>query len=216
MKRIRGTMFSWTVAATLVGCAGTGDVQYGGEVQVSSPDLVAVDPGVQVVADADQPLFFSDGYYWLYSGGAWLRSDNYRGGFARVDINMVPAPVRGIRSPTAYVHYRQHNNVAQRPEARPQPRAENRVRDQPARPTEPAVTPRGEPEREAPKVVEPRPEARSTEPVEGDANHTVRQTEPTPTSQAQKTPMANPTAKPSQPAARERGAEHERPDRDDR
>ena len=38
------------------------------------PDLVYAAPGVQVIADYDEPVFFSDGLYWRYSGGYWYRS----------------------------------------------------------------------------------------------------------------------------------------------
>ena len=41
----------------------------------TSPELVAVGPDVQVVADADEPLFYADSYYWLYRDNMWLRSD---------------------------------------------------------------------------------------------------------------------------------------------
>lgn len=201
MKRIRGTVWAWAVTAALVGCAGTGDAQYSGQVQVASPELVPVDPDVEVVADADQPLFYSEGYYWLYIGGLWLRSDDYRGAFVRVDINLVPAPVRGIHSPTAYVHYRQHNNVAQRQEA-PRPALEDRARDHEA-------------PRDKPPVVAPRPEPRSTDPVEAERDHTVRPTEPKPTTPEQQPPVANPMPKPAT-SARESGAERERPQQDDR
>jgi hypothetical protein len=103
MKTIRLSACGWLAAALLTACAG--EARYGGTVAVTTPDLVEVDPGVQVVADANQPLFFADGYYWLYSDGAWLRSDNYRGHFARVDINVVPQHIRGIQRPQDYAHF---------------------------------------------------------------------------------------------------------------
>lgn len=95
-------------AAFAGGCAGTGDVEYGGAVTVASPDLVEVQPGVQVIADADEPIFYSDGFYWQYRDGFWLRSNEYNNGFARVDVNYVPVRVRTIDNPRAYVHYRRH------------------------------------------------------------------------------------------------------------
>jgi len=89
-----------------LGCyAHTGyDYDYG--VSVQSPNLVTVQPGLSVVADANYPLFYSDGYYWLYRDGYWLRSPSYRGGFARIDYHMVPQRVRYIDHPEHYTHYR--------------------------------------------------------------------------------------------------------------
>jgi hypothetical protein len=105
-------------AGVAAGCAGTGEVEYGGAVNVASPDLVEVEPGVQVIADADEPIFYSDGFYWQYRDGFWLRSNYYNNGFARVDVNYVPVRVRGIDNPRAYVHYRRHEG---RGYARPAP-----------------------------------------------------------------------------------------------
>ena len=112
------SLSAFLLAAGLAGCAGTGEVEYGGAVNVSSPDLVEVEPGVQVIADADEPIFYSDGYYWEYRDGFWLRSNYYNNGFARVDINYVPVHVRTINNPRAYVHYRRHEG---RGYARPAP-----------------------------------------------------------------------------------------------
>jgi len=103
-NRISGYVFA--VGASLAGCTGTGEVSYGGEVRVASPELVEISPGVQVIADADEPLFYSDGVYWLYRDGYWLRSDDYRRGFVRVQISYVPQRVRLIERPQVYVQYR--------------------------------------------------------------------------------------------------------------
>jgi hypothetical protein len=174
------------VTATLAGCAATS----GDEVQVASPDLVAVQPGVQVVADADAPLFFADGYYWLYRHGVWLRSETYRGGFAQVDINLVPMQVRSIRRPSAYVHYREHANV----DGKPEPRAENAARPkQNTPPPAPISTRETQPNR---SWTPPQPPPRAGEPIE------------------QKPPIANPI--PEQqvpPTPRDQGSAE--PDRSD-
>src|SRR5258706_8688121 len=101
MRRLRVSAYAWVVAAALGGCA-AGEAEYGAEVRVSSPELVAVSPSVQVFADADEPLFYADGYYWLYRDNIWLRSDSYRSGFARIDVNIVPMEVRTIQQPQVY------------------------------------------------------------------------------------------------------------------
>jgi hypothetical protein len=95
------------IAAALGGCAGT--VHYRGTVAVQDPNLVEVQPGVYTVADSDEPLFYNDGYYWLYDDGAWLRSSRYNSGFVRVDVYHVPQRLRVIDHPRAYVHYQRHH-----------------------------------------------------------------------------------------------------------
>lgn len=106
MRNVSAYVF--VVAASLAGCAPTGDVEYAGEVHVTSPELVTISPGVQVVADADEPLFYSDGMYWLYRDNGWYRSDSYRGGFARIEYSVLPQRIRVIEQPQTYVQYRRH------------------------------------------------------------------------------------------------------------
>ena len=95
----------------MLGCAalavalGACEATVSGEAYGPGPDLEYVGPGVQVVADYDQPVFYSGGFYWLYSGDAWYRSPYYNGGWAYATP---PAAVLSIRQPYAYVHYRPH------------------------------------------------------------------------------------------------------------
>ena len=69
----------------------------------TSPDLVDVSPGVQVIADYDYPVFYSDGLWWRYDSGLWYRSYNYYGGWG-VAYN-VPLGVRGVYNPGGYAHW---------------------------------------------------------------------------------------------------------------
>jgi hypothetical protein len=96
------------LAALASGCTGSGQVYYSGE--VTTPDLVYVGPDVQVIADYDEPIFYSDSYYWRNDGGIWYRSRNYRGGWGRYDN--APVAIRRIDRPTAYVHYRGTSNAS--------------------------------------------------------------------------------------------------------
>jgi hypothetical protein len=107
MNRTTISACVFAVATSLGGC-GAGEVEYGGAVHVTSPELVAVGPGIQVVADADEPLFYSDGAYWLYRASNWYRSDNDRSGFAPIEPVDVPVAVRTIDRPQMYVQYRRH------------------------------------------------------------------------------------------------------------
>ncbi|MEJ7596651.1 MAG: hypothetical protein WKG01_01975 [Kofleriaceae bacterium] len=85
-------------------CTGTGAVQYGASASVTTPELVYVSPGVQVIADYDEPVFYSDNMYWRYNSGVWYRSQYHTRGWARVET--VPVGVRQIERPQTYIRYR--------------------------------------------------------------------------------------------------------------
>ncbi len=73
-------------------------------------DLVEVSPGVEVIADYDEPIFFADDYYWVNRGGLWYWSTWYGGGWA---INHhPPGEVIHIDHPEHYAHYRPAGWVA--------------------------------------------------------------------------------------------------------
>src|SRR5258708_6548058 len=131
-------LFVIIASATSAGCLGTGtaDVQYSGTVSVETPDLVVVSPGVQVVADYDEPIFFSEGFYWRYDNGGWYRSSNYAGGFVFVDAP--PSVVLSIQQPERFRHYRPSGYVARhRANVRPEPivRDHRQVRNEGQQPT---------------------------------------------------------------------------------
>jgi len=96
----------------LIGCAG--EATYGGTATatVRTPELVTVSPGVEVIADYDQPIFYTDGFYWRYDNGTWFRSDYYTGGWVYA---APPRALYRIDRPYAYRHYRPHGYVARRP-----------------------------------------------------------------------------------------------------
>jgi len=81
------------------GCAGSGQFTYA----TTAPDLVVISPGVQVVADLDEPIFYSGNYYWRNQGGFWYRSTSHTHGWARVEV--APIEIRSIQRPSAYIHY---------------------------------------------------------------------------------------------------------------
>jgi hypothetical protein len=114
--------------------------QGGVYVEASGPELVEVQPGIQVIYDYDQPVFFSDGFYWRQDGGVWYSSRVHTGGWGRANP---PERFRSINS-TAYVHYRPANytprdhregyrqpepNVRDHRDNRPMPAPEPNVRD---------------------------------------------------------------------------------------
>ena len=114
------TILPIVMCAGLYGCYGTTGVTYtsgggyygggGTEVYATTPDLVEVSPGVQVIADYDTSVFYTDGYYWRFDNGYWYRSGNYANGW--VYYGGAPARLRGIDRPYAYSHYRPNGWVA--------------------------------------------------------------------------------------------------------
>jgi len=109
-------------AALATGCTAT----------VATPDLVYVSPGVQVIADYDQPIFYSDGFYWWNTGGLWYRSTYYTGGWV---VAQPPVAVMRIDRPHSYVRYRPAG-WAGHPRTAPPPRSSGGWRGSP--PPQPA------------------------------------------------------------------------------
>ncbi|MEO8840057.1 MAG: hypothetical protein ABI591_03160 [Kofleriaceae bacterium] len=103
---MRLTLLSLILASALTGCLASAgaDVSYGGGVAVSTPDLVMVSPGVQVVADYDDSVFYSDGFYWRNDGGNWYRSTYYSGGWGY--YASPPTAIISINDPYRYRNYR--------------------------------------------------------------------------------------------------------------
>lgn len=95
-------------------CAGSGTVAYtsSGTYAEADVDMVEVSPGVRVIADYDEPVFYSDGYYWRYYGDTWYRSNSWTGGWVTYNP---PSAVLRIQRPYAYVNYRPHGYVSRRP-----------------------------------------------------------------------------------------------------
>jgi hypothetical protein len=60
------------------------------------PQLVVVTPGVQVVPDVDEEVFFVDGYYWVRRDAGWYRSRSHRSGWVLVPARGVPGRITGF------------------------------------------------------------------------------------------------------------------------
>lgn len=54
------------------------------------PPLVVVQPGVQVVEDNDEEIYFVENYYYVRRGPRWYRTRDHRGGWAVVDGPGIP------------------------------------------------------------------------------------------------------------------------------
>jgi hypothetical protein len=69
------------------------------------PRLVVVSPGVQVVPEVDEEVFFTDGYYWVRRDDLWYRSRVHTGGWVVVRGRAVPARLVKI-PPGHYKHWK--------------------------------------------------------------------------------------------------------------
>ncbi len=138
------------------------------------PDLVYAAPGVQVVADYNEPVFFTDGLYWRYSGGYWYRSPYYNRGWVTA---RPPGAVLQIDRPQTYAHYRPQG-WAPRGRALPPPGVAREHRDERAR-FEPHPAPR--------PVYQAAPPPRVGEPMRG-APAGPRGTPPPPPQRPQQRP----------------------------
>ncbi|HVI97333.1 MAG TPA: hypothetical protein VM753_25180 [Anaeromyxobacter sp.] len=85
------------------------------DLPVVLPPLVVVQPGVQVVPECDQEVFYTGGYYWVRQDGYWYRSRNHRGGWVAAPPRVVPAAL--VRMPPG--HYRHWKAERQGPAPRP-------------------------------------------------------------------------------------------------
>lgn len=107
------------LALSLGGCLASGQVHSSASVQssasVTMPELIEINPGVQVIADYDEPIFYSSNYYWRSDGAVWYRSSNYTSGWVRVET--APAVIMQIERPSAYVHYHGQVEAAARASA---------------------------------------------------------------------------------------------------
>lgn len=149
------------LTACLAACGGPHDVRYsaGG----SRPELVTMDsdPSVMVVANADEPVFFSENTYWLYRDRSWYRSSHHRDGWTRVDTP--PSEhIRRIERPEAYVHFRGATQTTQNEPGRAVERAPTPVREDANAPM-PAeqVAPRRDERPDAAPAREPNPQGPS-------------------------------------------------------
>ncbi len=57
------------------------------------PTLVVIEPGVQVVEDNDDEVFFVDNWYWHRRGGHWYRNQTHNGSWVVVEERVVPRTI---------------------------------------------------------------------------------------------------------------------------
>jgi len=54
------------------------------------PPMVVVSPGIQVVPEMQEEVFFTNGYYWARRDNMWYRSRVHTGGWVMVPGRRVP------------------------------------------------------------------------------------------------------------------------------
>ena len=52
--------------------------------------MVVVQPGIQVVPDVEEEVFFTNGYYWCRHDDGWYRTRDVRRGWYYMDEHRVP------------------------------------------------------------------------------------------------------------------------------
>jgi hypothetical protein len=77
------------------------------------PPLVVVSPGIRVVPDYQEEVFFVDGWYWARRDGIWYRTRDHRGGWVLVQPRYVPPGLVRI-PPGQYKHWRKEEAKAER------------------------------------------------------------------------------------------------------
>ncbi len=70
------------------------------------PPLVVVQPGVQVVEDNDDEIFFVDSWYWVRRDGRWYRTKTHTGGWVYVEDRVVPRTIFVV----PHGHYRRYKH----------------------------------------------------------------------------------------------------------
>jgi len=108
--------------------------------------LVTISPGVSVIYDYDEPVFYASGSYWWWNGSVWYRSRYANYGWVYVDSGSVPVVVRRIDRPGMYAHYRAEGSVRSVPPGHVRhARADSQPRAERGRPFNPGREERGRP-----------------------------------------------------------------------
>ena len=103
-------------ALTLSSIPSFARAQVGVQIHVAlpaAPPLVVVQPGVQVVENHEEEIFFTNGWYWVRRDGAWYRARSPRAAFVWVEPRRVPVAI--YRTPPGqYRYWRHEQHVARK------------------------------------------------------------------------------------------------------
>src|SRR5512147_920149 len=81
------------------------------------PPLVVVAPGIQVVPEYEEEVYFVNNWYWVRRDDSWYRTRDYRGHWAPVRTVYVPGHLHRIQ-PGRYRHYYRDDDGYWRPHHR--------------------------------------------------------------------------------------------------
>ena len=73
------------------------------------PPLVVIEPGIQVVEDNDDEVFFVDNWYWHRRGKHWFRKQRHDGDWVVVEERVVPGRIVAF-APGHYRRWKGHKN----------------------------------------------------------------------------------------------------------
>lgn len=92
-----------------------------------APHLCVLRPGIQVVEDFGDEVFFSAGWYWCRRSGGWYRARTPRDRFEFVEVRWVPRDLVAL-PPGHYRHWNREHRI-ERWERRAAPWGEHRERE---------------------------------------------------------------------------------------
>jgi len=78
-----------------------------------APPLVVVQPGIQVVENWNEEVFFAGGYYWVRREDHWYRAPSPRVTFVYIEPHLVLPELVRI-PPGQYKHYRKEHEKAEK------------------------------------------------------------------------------------------------------
>jgi hypothetical protein len=96
------------------------------DLPVVLPPLVVVSPGVQVVPEVREEVFFHDGWYWVRRDEYWYRSRTHRSGWMMVPPQRVPSRLVAL-PPGKYRNWKAEKEE-RKAERKAEKRAEKRER----------------------------------------------------------------------------------------
>jgi hypothetical protein len=106
MKRL-----ALSFALALSALPGLADAQVGVQIQLGlpvAPPMVVVQPGIQVVENYDEEVFYTGGWYWVRRDNGWYRARGPRAAFVYCEPHRVPAGL--VRLPPGhYRHWRRED-----------------------------------------------------------------------------------------------------------
>lgn len=88
----------------LAAAQGSVDIHF--DLPVVLPRLVVVSPGVQVVPEVREEVFFHDGWYWVRRDASWYRSRSHRGGWVIVPSRQLPPRLVSVGPPGHYRNWK--------------------------------------------------------------------------------------------------------------